>query len=115
MTQTCFIVTTNVDILYNTMNQELINITSWLSCNKLSLHVKKTHFMVFKTKRKRLDQAFEIKINDQLIEKVKCTKFLGLYIDDELSWRKHIDQLKMLQNIQCQYNENTCMRTQVKD
>ena len=83
----------NVDILYNTMNQELINITSWLSCNKLSLNVKKTHFMVFKTKRKKLDQAFEIKINDQQIGKVKCTKFLGLYIDDELSWRKHIDQI----------------------
>ena len=49
--------------------------------------------MVFKTKRKKLDQAFEIKITDQQIEKVKCTKFLGLYIDDELSWRKHIDQI----------------------
>ena len=47
----------NVDILYNTMNQELKNITSWLSCNKLSLNVKKTvHFMVFKTKRKKLDR-----------------------------------------------------------
>ena len=72
----------NVDILYNTMNQELKNITSWLSCNKLSLNVKKTHFMVFKTKRKKLDQVFEIKINDQQIDKVNYTKFLGLYIDD---------------------------------
>ena len=49
--------------------------------------------MEFKAKRKKLDQAFEIKINDQLIEKVKCTKFLGLYIDDELSWKKHINQI----------------------
>jgi len=84
---------TNVDILYNTLNQELINITSWLSCNKLSLNVKKTNFIIFKTKRKKLDQAFEIKINDQQIEKVKCTKLLGLYIHDELSWRKHSDQI----------------------
>ena len=49
--------------------------------------------MVFRTKRKKLDQAFEIEINDQQIENVECTKFLGLYIDDELSWRKHIDQI----------------------
>ena len=49
--------------------------------------------MVFETKRKKLDQAFEIKINDQQIEKVQCTKFLGLHIDDELSWRKHIEQI----------------------
>ena len=75
------------------MNQELENITSWLSCNKLSLNVKKTQYMVFKTKRKKLDQTFEIKINDQQINKVSYTKFLGLYIDDELSWRKHIDQI----------------------
>lgn len=53
----------------------------------------KTHFMVFETKRKKLDQAFEIKINDQQIEKVQGTKFLGLHIDDELSWRKHIEQI----------------------
>ena len=54
----------------------------------------KTHFMVFETKRKKLDQAFEIKINDQQIEKVQlCTKFLGIHIDDELSWRKHIEQI----------------------
>ena len=32
-------------------------------------------------------------VNDQQIEKVKCTKFLGLYIDHELSWRKHVDQI----------------------
>ena len=34
----------------------------------------------FKTKRKGLDQAFEIKINDQQIDKVNNTKFLGLYM-----------------------------------
>ena len=75
------------------MNQELKNITSWLSCNKLSLNVKKTHYMLCKAKRKKLDQTFEIKINDQQIDKVNYRNLLGLYIDDELSWRKHIDQI----------------------
>ena len=65
----------NVDILYNTMNQELINVTSWLSCNKLSLNVKKTHFMLFKTERKKIDQVFEIKINDKLIDMVNYPKW----------------------------------------
>ena len=41
------------DVLVKTMNQELPKITSWLSANKLSLNVKKTHFMIFKTKRKK--------------------------------------------------------------
>ena len=37
----------NADVLGNTMNQELRKVTSWLSTNKLSLNVKKTHFMIF--------------------------------------------------------------------
>ena len=49
--------------------------------------------MVFKTKREKQDQTFEIKINDKQIEKVNYPKFLGLYIDDDCSWRKHIDQI----------------------
>ena len=48
----------NADVLGNTMNQELRKITSWLSTNKLSLNVKKTHFMIFKTKRKKTKSNF---------------------------------------------------------
>ena len=58
------------------MNQELRKITSWLSCNKLSLNVKKTHFVVFKTKRKKLRQTITIKIHDQEIEKLKISRLI---------------------------------------
>ena len=34
-----------------------------------------------------------IEINNHRIDKVKCTKFLGLYVDDELSRKYHIDQI----------------------
>ena len=73
------------------MNQELRKITSWLSTNKLPLNLKKTHFMIFKTKRKKLNQTLSIEINNQKIDKVKFTKVLSLHIDDELSWKYHID------------------------
>ena len=49
--------------------------------------------MVFKTEREKLEKTFEIRINDQQIDKVIYTKFLGLYIDNELSWRKHIVEI----------------------
>ena len=75
------------------MNQELRKITAWFSTNKISLNVKKTPFMTFKTKRKKLNQTLAIEINNEKIDKVKCTKFLSLYIDDELSWKYHIDQI----------------------
>ena len=43
--------------------------------------------------KERLRQTITIKIHDQEIEKLKYTKFLGLYIDDDLSWKYHIDQV----------------------
>lgn len=36
-----------------------------------------------------------IKINGIVIEKVTCTKFLGVYIDDTLSWKHHAIQMSM--------------------
>ena len=32
-------------------------------------------------------------LNNQEIEQVKYTNFLGLYIDDEFTWKHHIDQV----------------------
>ena len=83
----------NIDTLQKILNDELQNITNSLSTNKLSLNVKKTHFIIFRSKRKKLNQRVSIKINEQPIEQVKYTKFLGLFFDDELSWKYHIDQV----------------------
>ena len=83
----------NLFTLKETMNRELINITSWLSANKLSLNIKKTHFIIFKSRGKKLNQNVKITINNQDIEQVKYTKFLGLYIDEEFTWKYHIDQV----------------------
>ena len=74
----------DINTLYNTINQALKKITTWLSTNKLSLNVNKTHFMIFKTKNKKLTQHMSIMINGEQIEQVKSTKFLGLYIDEQL-------------------------------
>ena len=74
------------------MNHELRKIVSWLSANKLSLNIKKTHFIIFKSRGKK-NQKDSVEINGQPTEQVKNTKFLGLCIDDELTWKYHIDQV----------------------
>ena len=75
------------------MNHELRKIASWLSANKLSLNIKKTHFIIFKSRGKKPNHNLSVKINGQPIEQVKNTKFLGLYIDDELTWKYHRHQV----------------------
>ena len=54
----------------------------------MSLNVSKTHFITF-GKHKKL-QNISISIDDNTIERVRVTKFLGVLIDDMLFWVDHI-------------------------
>ena len=75
------------------LNGELQNIYDWLAVNKLSLNVSKTKFMVFHHPLKNLPQNMEIKINNSPVERVKEFCFLGLTINENLTWKTHITQL----------------------
>ena len=82
--------TTNSQIL----NHELGNIYDWLSANKLSLNTAKTKFMIFHTKNKRIPSP-SLKINNIAIERVTHFNFLGLIIDCNLNWKKHLDHISL--------------------
>ena len=71
------------------MISELGKISEWLKVNKLSLNVKKTHYIVF-SGGKRPPNALDIKIDNQEISRVLKTKFLGVVVDSKLSWKEHI-------------------------
>ena len=45
------------------MNQELKQVNLWLTANKVSLEVNKTHFMIFKSKKKDNKLAHGEKLN----------------------------------------------------
>ena len=82
----------NLKDLNEKVNEELANISIWLKVNKLSLNVKKTHFLVFHNKKKPIDKI-EIFIDNKAIDQKNNTKFLGVFIDDKLTWKKHIDHV----------------------
>ena len=84
----------NTDELVQCMNCELNKVVIWLAANKLSLNIKKTHFMIFRPIRCCIDNQQDIRICDKKIEFVEHTKFLGIYIDSKLSWSQHISYLK---------------------
>ena len=74
------------------INEDIENIREWLCCNKLSLNILKTHYMV-STPRNKIVNDIDICINDFRIERVYVTKFLGIQIDSQLNWKKHIDYI----------------------
>ena len=73
-------------------NEELEDISLWLKVNKLSLNIKKTHYILFTTKRIG-SVTLNIRIDGCKIGKVKHTKFLGVFIDEKLNWKKHISHI----------------------
>ena len=83
----------NPDTLMIQMNRELELISTWLALNKLSLNLAKTHFILFKSSRKKLRSELTLKIKGQIISQVEYTKFLGLIIDSNLSWKQHINSV----------------------
>jgi len=74
-------------------NEELAKLTTWLAVNKLSLNIDKTNYMIFKGKRKGKAPDLNIKIGDKPVKRIDKTKFLGVTIDDTLSWKPHLHEV----------------------
>ena len=82
----------NIKQLVQTATQELSKLVSqWLNSNKLTLNVDKTSFMLFKTRGKKVNTPANVTINDKIIKQVKWTKFLGILIDEQMTWKTHIN------------------------
>ena len=73
------------------LKTELAKISQWLNANKLSLNVDKTHYIIFTSYKKRFNaNNFKLHFNGKLIERASNTKFLGIIIDENLTWKPHI-------------------------
>ena len=81
--------------LSNNVNTELNRVFNWLTANKLSLNVSKTRYMVFHFPQRKLNFNLEIKLNDTLVEMTDDFDFLGLTIQENLSWKAHINKIAM--------------------
>ena len=75
------------------LNSELNKLSAWFKANKLSLNLKKTNFMLFKPRQKKYHFPMQISVNEQRIEQVKETVFLGVVLDEHLTWKPHISQV----------------------
>ena len=68
------------------MNEELNYIFRYCDANKLSININKTKFMVITSSKKRVRKIKLIRN----IEQKNCIKYLGVYIDNNISWDQQI-------------------------
>ena len=75
-------------ILYKTLS----DLNSWFKANLLSLNIDKTYLLHFRNNND-IDNTLTINYMNKTITNVPSVKFLGLLVDDTLSWDKHINQI----------------------
>ena len=75
--------------LIATLNSELSHISSWFKCNKLS----KTNYVHFQRTHSNPEFQYNVKIGDLSLDKKDSAKFLGITIDNSLSWNQHLSSM----------------------
>ena len=76
------------------INENLKILSNWFINNKLQLNISKTKVMYFYSNTSITNTNEIITLNNQTIHCVNQYKFLGLYIDNKLNYKKHIIELK---------------------
>ncbi len=82
--------------IQNMLQSDLNALQEWLYSNNLLLNKGKSHTMIFGTKRMFKLKSNNIKItcNDgTYLHRVDQIKYLGLWLDPELSFKPHIDYI----------------------
>ena len=76
--------------LVNTVNCEIDKISEWFKANKLSLNLKKSNYVIFKSRQKRIYIDLSLKINDHQLTRAKEVVFLGVTLEPRLHYAQFL-------------------------
>ena len=77
----------NLNYLRWCLETDLTTLVDWFKANKLTLNISKTVYMLFRGKE--ASTIDDITIDNERITESESTKFLGLWMDKNLNWKKH--------------------------
>ena len=82
----------NLGKLQNSVNHEMTNVIDWLTANKLLLNISKTKYMLISSKHVSTE-SFVINVNTNRIERTLTYKYLGVIVDEKLTWKEQCKQM----------------------
>ena len=83
----------SIKTIQKQINLDLKALCKWLRANKISLNASKTELLLFRHPNKKIDFDLKIKINGKKIFPSTHVKYLGIYIDNHLNWKFHVNEL----------------------
>ena len=84
------------------MNTELSHLNHWFYGNKLHLNTDKTMYVLFHKAKSKDNLPLvlpDLFINDVKIKRKNLLKFLGVMIDDNLTWKTHVELVEKFQRV----------------
>ena len=86
----------------------------WLKTNRLSLNVSKTSYMIIFNQKNALDN----KIRETILTKVSTVKFLGVALDENLTFKDHVHKVTsniskfvgVMRRLHCQLSVNVMIK-----
>ena len=90
-TLSCSFDHSNTRLMKIELERQLLPVFQWLSHNRIKLNSDKSNYIIFSYRKKIVIDSLEF--GDSLLRQVHSTKFLGLFIDEHLSFRYHVDHV----------------------
>lgn len=84
-----FVSSTTYNQVEQKANKLLRDLSVWLKNNRLTINIKKTHFVDFSIKN-RINTTIDLRLKNNIIEQVKETKYLGIILQEDLQWDSQI-------------------------
>ena len=70
---------------------DLKHLVNWLNADKMSLNVRKTEMVIFKSKQKKLEGNLKRKLCGKRLYPTKSVKYLGVKIDTSFTCQHHVN------------------------
>ena len=78
---------------FNTVQANLDSVSDWISDQHMDLNAKKCKYMVISRKRVPYWLDSDLNLMDSSLERVCTYKYLGIRLNDTLSWSHHIEEI----------------------
>jgi hypothetical protein len=90
----------NYEELKIKVNHTLDYMIGWFSANGLALNMEKTNVMKF-TSSYHQNEVFHFIYQKKIIIEINNTKFLGLELDKNISWKNHVQKILLKLSSAC--------------
>lgn len=85
----------SIQILINQAQKDLNTLSIWFQQNLLTINESKTSYIIFRPKNKLIPPHKPLTVNNIPIQEKSNEKYLGLRIDNKLTWNNHIEHIRI--------------------